>query len=102
MPARQQAMPMTECCWAPFTKTFNVSGAVLSQDVASEMIAPHAQCHFEFYSGPLTICGNNRMIWCAILESIHADQLQVTKNVAEPEMAGVEQVRAEIRNYAGT
>jgi hypothetical protein len=73
MPARQYAMSMAECGWAPFTETFNVGGAAFSQDVAGEMIAPHAQCHFKFNSWLLTICSNNRVIRRAILEPICAD-----------------------------
>ena len=88
--ARQHAAAVPERSRSPFAEAFDVGRAVLGEDVAGEMVAPHAQGHFEFDSRLALVGDEDGVVGRAIFEAARADQARIGADVAEPEAAGVE------------
>ena len=69
--------------------------ALLGEDIAGEMVAPPQQRHLEF-EPRRRVCERRRRGRGAILETVGGDDRKSLADVAEPETAGIEHMRAEI------
>src|SRR4029079_19011137 len=100
--ARQHTTAVTERGGSPFAAAFDVRRDALGEDVAGEMVAPHAQGHFEFDARLAVVGDEDGVIGGAIFEAAGADLPRMCPTVADPEAAGIEQMRAEVGDDATT
>src|SRR5215510_4889733 len=100
-PARQDARAPGEHGRAPFAQRLNVGRAMLGQDVAGEMIAPHQQRHLQLEPWKRILAMDDDMIRRAVLKAMDTNETERVRDVSEPESAGIEQMRTEIGQHAG-
>src|SRR6266498_4097987 len=100
--ARQYAGSLGKSRRPPFAQRLDVRRAALGEDVAGKMVAPHQQRHFQLDTRARMFAVDDHVIGRASFELVDADESKTVLDISEPEAAGIKQVRAKIRQDAGT
>ncbi|CAB4699547.1 unannotated protein [freshwater metagenome] len=97
----QDACAHREPARPPLAQRFDVRSAVLGQDVAGEVVAPHEQGHLQLDLGARALRADHDVVGSAVLEPAGGDDPEILRRRTEPEIHRVEQVRTQIRQHAG-